>query len=107
VPGCLSLVLIIPVSLGSLHWPETDPRHDHADRARLADYLNRVGDGGSAESLAGAVLEDELADGDAVVKAVETVLSIRGAEAVPRVLLAVDRWSERSNGRKCGMWAGC
>jgi hypothetical protein len=70
------------------------PGHDHASRARLAASLNKVGDGKTAESLAFAVLEDEMADGDAVVEAAATVLSVRGVEAVSRVLLVVDRWSQ-------------
>jgi len=71
------------------------PAHDHAGRARLAAFLNKAGDEQTAESLADAVLEDEVADGDVVVKAVETLLSIRGAEAVPRALFVVDGWAER------------
>ncbi len=73
------------------------PAHDHAGRARLAAFLHKVGDGKTAESLAVVVLEDEAADGTAVVTAAETLLAVRGAAAVPRVLLAVDRWSEGSN----------
>ncbi|MGH3706824.1 MAG: NACHT domain-containing protein [Pseudonocardiaceae bacterium] len=73
------------------------PVHDPAGRARLAAFLNKAGDGKTAESLAGAVLDDEMVDDNAVVTAAETLLAARGAEAVPRVLLAVDRWSERGN----------
>ena len=74
------------------------PEHDHEGRARLAAFLYKAGDGKTAESLACAILEDELADGDAVVTAAKTLLAVRGAAVVPRVLFAVDRWSERSNG---------
>jgi hypothetical protein len=73
------------------------PMHDHAGRAQLAAFLNKAGDGKTAESLADAVLEDEITDGDAVVTATKTLLAAGGAEAVPRVLRTVDRWSERGN----------
>jgi hypothetical protein len=76
------------------------PGHDHAGRARLAAFLYKAGDGKIAESLAGAVLDDEAADGNAVVTAIETLLSVSGAAAVPRVLLAVDHWFEQSNGKE-------
>ncbi|MEO7196814.1 MAG: hypothetical protein ABIZ05_18655 [Pseudonocardiaceae bacterium] len=78
------------------------PAHDHTGRTRLAAFLHKAGDGQAAESLAGTVLNAEVADGNAVVKAVETLLSVRGAEAVPRVLLVVDRWSERGNVHEVG-----
>ncbi|MBW0009599.1 MAG: hypothetical protein JO063_05685, partial [Pseudonocardiales bacterium] len=78
------------------------PPHDHAGRARLAAFLNKAGDGKAAESLAIAVLDDEMADGGAVVKAAETLLAARGAEAVPRVLLVMDRWSERGYAQGVG-----
>ncbi|MGH3722470.1 MAG: NACHT domain-containing protein [Pseudonocardiaceae bacterium] len=71
------------------------PAHDHAGRARLAAFLNKAGDEQTAESLAGRVLEDDAADANAVVGAVETLLAIRGAEAVPWVCSVVDRWAER------------
>lgn len=73
------------------------PAHDYEGRARLAAFLHKAGDGKTAESLAGAVLDDEMADGNAVEIAAETLLLVRGAGAVPRVLCAVDRWSEGSN----------
>lgn len=76
------------------------PAYDHEGKARLAAFLHKAGDGKTAEALAGAVLEDEVADGNALVTAAETLLSVRGAAAVPRVLLAVDRWSERRNGEE-------
>ena len=73
------------------------PGYDYAGRASLAAFLHKAGDGKTAESLAGTVLENEMADAAAVAKAVETLLSVRGAAAVPRVLLAVDRSCEGSN----------
>ena len=73
------------------------PAHDYAGRAQLAAFLHKAGNGTTAESLASAVLEDEVAEGTAVVTAAETLLSVYGAAAVPRVLTAVDRWSEGSN----------
>lgn len=73
------------------------PAHDHEGRTRLATFLHKAGDRKTAESLVGAVLEDEVADGGTVATAAETLLSVRGAAVVPRVLLAVDRWSEGSN----------
>jgi hypothetical protein len=78
------------------------PADDHAGRARLAAFLHKVGDEQTAESLAGAVLDSEMANSGAVVEAVETLLSVRGAAAVPKVLLVIDRWSEQSSGEK--MW---
>lgn len=74
------------------------PAHDHAGRARLSAFLHKVGDRNTAESLAGNVLDSETAYGDAVAEAAETLLSVRGAAAVPRVLLVVDRWFERGYG---------
>lgn len=76
------------------------PAHDYEGRAQLAAFLYKAGDGKTAEALAGAVLEDEMADSEAVVTAAETLLSVRGAESLPRVLLVVDRWSEQSNGEE-------
>jgi hypothetical protein len=76
------------------------PAHDHEGRAGLAAFLHKAGDGKTAEALAGAVLDDEVMDGNAVKLAAETLLSVRGAAAVPRVLLAVDRWSEQRNGEE-------
>ncbi|MGH3915725.1 MAG: NACHT domain-containing protein [Pseudonocardiaceae bacterium] len=73
------------------------PVDDHEGRARLAASLEKAGDGTTAEFLAGAILEDEAADGDAVVMAAKTLLLVHGAAAVPRVLLAADRWSAGSN----------
>ncbi|MGH3975946.1 MAG: hypothetical protein ACRDS9_21835, partial [Pseudonocardiaceae bacterium] len=73
------------------------PAHDHEGRVQLAAFLHKAGDEKTAVALAGAVLDDERADGNTVVTAAETLLSVRGAAAVPRVLLAVDRWSEGSN----------
>ena len=74
------------------------PAHDYEGRARLAAFLHKAGNGKTAEFLAGAVLDDEVADGDAVVTAVETLLAECGTAAVPRVLLTVDLRPERSNG---------
>ena len=71
--------------------------YDYEGRARLAAFLHKAGDRTTAESLAGAVLDDEVADGNAVVTAAETLLAVCGTAAVPRVLLAVNRWSEGSN----------
>lgn len=76
------------------------PAHDHAGRAQLAAFLHKAGDRQTAESLAGAVLDDEMAEGDAVVQAVETLLAIPGAEAVPKVLHAVNRWSAEGRTRQ-------
>ncbi len=76
------------------------PAHDYEGRAQLAAFLHKAGDGKTAESLAGAVLEDGMADGVAVVTAAKTLLLVRGVEALPRVLIVVDRWSERSNGEE-------
>ena len=56
-----------------------------------AAFFYKAGEGQTAESLAGAVLEDELADGHTVQTAAETLLSVSGGAAVPKVLLAVDR----------------
>jgi len=69
------------------------PAQDHVGRAGLAAFLHKAGDGKTAESLATAVLEDELADGAAVATSAEILLSVCGSAAVPRVVLAVDRWS--------------
>jgi len=79
------------------------PAHDYEGRARLAAVLHKAGDAKTAESLAGAVLEDEMANGEAVVTPAETLLSVCGAESLPRVLLVVDRWSEQSNGE--ALWS--
>ncbi len=78
------------------------PAHDYEGRVRLAAFLHKAGDGKTAESLAGAVLDDEVTDGNAVFTAAETLLSVSGAVAVPRVLLAVDRLSGKSNGEDVG-----
>ena len=76
------------------------PAHDYEGRAQLAAVLHKAGDANTAESLAGAVLEDEMANSEAVVTAAETLLSVCGAESLSKVLLVVDRWSEQSNGEK-------
>lgn len=73
------------------------PVHDHEGRTRLAVFLHKAGDGKTAESLVGAVLEDGLANGNAVETAAKTLILVSGAAAVPKVLLAVDRWSEGIN----------
>lgn len=78
------------------------PVHDHPGSARLATVLHKAGDWTAAEHLAVTVLNRELIDGDAVVSAATTLLAIRGAEAVPTVLLAVDHWSEGD--RKERIW---
>ena len=70
------------------------PAHDYPGCARLAAVLCKAGDGTAAERLAVTVLDRELADGDAIVSAATTLLTVRGVDAVPTVLLAVDRWSE-------------
>ena len=73
------------------------PAYDHEGRVWLAAFLGKAGEEKTAESLATAVLEDEAAPGNTVVKAAETLLLVSGAVVVPKVLLAVDRWSEGSN----------
>ena len=78
------------------------PAHDYPGCARLAAVLCKAGDGTAAERLAVIVLDRELADGDAIVSAATTLLTVRGVEAVPTVLLAVDRWSEGH--RKQRVW---
>lgn len=59
-----------------------------------------MGDDQTAESLAAAVVDSERADRGAVVDAAGTLLSVRGAAAVPKVLLVIDRWSEQSSGEE-------
>jgi hypothetical protein len=76
------------------------PADNYKGQARLAAFLHKAGDDQAAESLADTVLDNEMADGDAIVDAARTLLSVRGAAAVPKVLLVIDRWSEHSIGEE-------
>lgn len=76
------------------------PADDHAGRARLAAFLHKVGDDQAAESLASAVLDSDMVDSGAIADAIKTLLSVRGAAAVPQLLIVIDHWSERSSGEQ-------
>jgi hypothetical protein len=80
------------------------PPHDHAGRARLAAFLHKAGDEQTAESLAVAVLDDEKADGDAVVEAVTTVLSVCGERPCRG---CSPWWTAGPPCGKCGTRPGC